>query len=189
MILDLLSDSYSKSKISSGAAWGYQLSGSVPAGRMRIPECPGVAGCSVSALNVVQSPGDLRGGVGLPVCANRRHLAARQRLGDSVRPGVWIRRVHPPATLVVPHRHQAGGEIGIAPAAGGDHFLGNTLGRVGIDDDGSAAGSRTAWSGTCRRRRLGSVPLQLGDRSLQQLARYLSLADQFAIDVNDCVGD
>src|SRR6476646_6095343 len=141
MILDLLSDSYSKSKISSGAAWGYQVSGSVPAGRMRIPECPGVAWCSVSALNVVQSPGDLRRRIRLPVRANRRHLAAGQRLGDSVRPGVWIRRVHPPATLVVPHGYQAR-EIAIAPAASGDHLLGNALGGVGIDDNGSAAGSR-----------------------------------------------
>src|SRR5690349_7601311 len=61
---------------------------------------PGPTGRVVPALDVAQTPLDLRGGVGLPVRGDRPHLAAGESLRDSVRAGAAVRgAVVPPALL------------------------------------------------------------------------------------------
>ena len=75
--------------------------------------CPGrcaqaLARGAVAALDVVQAPLDLRGGVGLPVVAELRHLVAGQRLRDAIRAGALVLGHVVPAGLLGPQLVQAG---------------------------------------------------------------------------------
>src|SRR5690606_25962634 len=76
----------------------------VPAGVLEV--LPGAARRVVPVLDVVQTPLDLRGRVGLPVVAVRGHLAAGLRLRDAVRAG-RVGRLRVPAALPRPQLVQA----------------------------------------------------------------------------------
>lgn len=83
---------------------GAWLKGSVEA--LGLGFGPGAAGVPVEALDVAQAPEDLRDGVGAPVVADGRHLAA----GVGLRDAVGADRVlgqFVPAGLLVPQQFQA----------------------------------------------------------------------------------
>src|SRR5689334_5178042 len=60
---------------------------------------PSATRSAVAVLDVVETPLDLRGRVGLPVVPKRRHLLAGQRLRDAERPGTAVGGLVVPATL------------------------------------------------------------------------------------------
>src|SRR3569833_1228546 len=62
----------------------------------------------VAALDVVETPLDLRRRVGLPVVAEARHLLARQSLRDAERSAGGVEGLVVPAALTLPQLVQAG---------------------------------------------------------------------------------
>jgi hypothetical protein len=79
----------------SAALWTSALS--VPAVRLRVRPRP--AWRAVPAIDVAQAPLDLGDGIPPPVRTEGRHLRARQRLRDAVRPAGPVRCVRVPARL------------------------------------------------------------------------------------------
>src|SRR4051794_17500003 len=85
--------------------WGIRQRRSVPAGALLVG--PGSTRRAVAALDVAETPADLRLGVVLPVGTRRGHLGAGQRLRDAVGRGARVVRVHVPARLLGPDVVQA----------------------------------------------------------------------------------
>src|SRR5258707_13363536 len=63
---------------------------------------PGGARSAVNGLDVAEAPPDLGRGVGLPVGADRGHLASWQGLRNAVGTGRRVLRVHVPCALALP---------------------------------------------------------------------------------------
>src|SRR4051794_10695546 len=103
---------------------------------------PGTARAAVRPRDVGQAPLDLHSVVVLPVRAERRHLAAGQRLRDAVG-AAGVGSVRVPARLTVPEVHEAG-ELPRPPAS-----LRDELGSVGL----GRAGRRRVVGGDRGRRR------------------------------------
>src|SRR5690606_22229084 len=106
---------------------------SVPVRRLAV--APGGARGAVGALDVVEAPGHLGRGVGLPVVGDRRHLAAGQRLWDAVGAARGVLRLVVPARLLGPELVEAG-DVTVAPAVRLVHELARrglvALDRVGV---------------------------------------------------------
>src|SRR5579875_2108950 len=117
--LGLLPDAFGW--LTAGATgWGYRERirlGLVPAVRFLVR--PGTAGRAVQALDVLQAPANLRGGVGFPVGARAGHLRAGHGLGDAVRT-IGIRCGDAPAALPRPERVEAA-ELAGRPAEAAEH--------------------------------------------------------------------
>lgn len=146
---------------------------SVPTGLLEVR--PRAARAAVAALDVSQTPLDLRGGVGAPVGAGRRHLRAGQRLRDAVRARILVLGVYVPVALAVPEVDKAT-ELIIAEAEAGQHLAGDILGAAGRHI-GSGHGR---WLGA-----LGANMLDLGDRLLDDGLRHQFAALLGAVDHRD----